>query len=77
MRPVCLPFSREYGILDAWNKSFTTSSPKGWVTGWGRTKWNKAEGSNVLQEVQLPLISNEQCQYDYSRRIEVSEKQVI
>jgi len=76
VRPVCLPFPQEYGILDAWQKSLENDKTKAWVTGWGRTKWNQAEGSNILQEVQLPLISNSHCQHNYSKRIEISEKQV-
>lgn len=79
MRPVCLPFKNEYSIEDVWKKGLSgdPSRPiKAWVAGWGKTRWNVEGGSNVLQEVQLPLVSNEQCSYNYSTRVALSDKQV-
>lgn len=38
---------------------------------------DRAEGSTVLQEVFLPVVSNEECQAKYNTRVTIADKQVI
>lgn len=70
IRPVCLPFYKEYEVEPPRNTT------RGIVAGWGRTHWNKAAGSTILQEVTLPISTNEDCQNVYNRRVMISEKQL-
>jgi transmembrane serine protease 9 len=72
IRPVCLPFLKEYGIPS----SVESKLGQGYVAGWGRTQWSKAEGSVQLLEVKLPIISNSDCQEIYKRRVVISENQL-
>jgi len=83
VKPVCLPFIKEYRIE---NNGFIKEDTKenqnqfkgklGTATGWGRVKWNKVDGSDILQEVQLPIVSNEECQRNYSTKIRLWDKQM-
>ncbi|XP_014641768.1 PREDICTED: plasma kallikrein [Ceratotherium simum simum] len=50
-KPICLPFK------DDTNTIYTHC----WVTGWGFTK-EKGEIQNTLQKVNIPLVTNEECQ---------------
>uniref|UniRef100_A0A3Q3JN11 Peptidase S1 domain-containing protein n=1 Tax=Monopterus albus TaxID=43700 RepID=A0A3Q3JN11_MONAL len=54
IRPVCLASN---------SSQFYTSTPC-WTTGWGRLGSNP-QGSNSLQEVQIPVVGNKQCSCNY------------
>lgn len=56
---VCLPIS---GALA--RKSFVASNP--FVAGWG-TLWEQGKLASVLMEVQVPVITNEDCRDSYRR----------
>ncbi|CAG7722895.1 unnamed protein product [Allacma fusca] len=74
VRPICLAFKNEYNVARVFPSNF--NGRKGLVAGWGRTKWNRAEGSTTLQEVFLPMLSNEECQSKYSTRAKITDKQM-
>ncbi|XP_008318850.1 serine protease 27-like [Cynoglossus semilaevis] len=52
IRPICLPTS---------NSTFYTGTST-WVTGWGNTDPDAYSLSDVLQEVNLPVVGNNECQ---------------
>uniref|UniRef100_A0A8D2ZN27 Peptidase S1 domain-containing protein n=1 Tax=Scophthalmus maximus TaxID=52904 RepID=A0A8D2ZN27_SCOMX len=54
IQPVCLPTA----------DSTFHAGLSSWVAGWGRTATNQS--SDILQEVNLPIVGNKQCQCDIS-----------
>uniref|UniRef100_A0A8C2E716 Peptidase S1 domain-containing protein n=1 Tax=Cyprinus carpio TaxID=7962 RepID=A0A8C2E716_CYPCA len=55
IKPVCLASaSSEFG-----------AGTKSWVTGWGLLNFGGDETPNILQEVQIPVVSNSVCQSAY------------
>ncbi|XP_021946176.1 spaetzle-processing enzyme [Folsomia candida] len=81
VKPVCLPFVTEYGIESSYIREDVEDKDqfvgkKGVVTGWGRIKWNKVDGSDILQEIKLPIVSNNECQRNYSTKIQLWDKQM-
>lgn len=60
IRPICLPITEE--LI---NRRFVGSNP--FLAGWGTVKAKKKEISPVLQEVQVPVITNEKCKKKYER----------
>lgn len=57
IRPICLPTSERYKKLD-----LVGLSP--FVAGWGNLGEN-INGPHILQEVQIPIISNADCKRKY------------
>ncbi|NP_999239.1 plasma kallikrein [Sus scrofa] len=53
-KPICLPSRDDTNVV------YTNC----WVTGWGFTE-EKGEIQNILQKVNIPLVSNEECQKSY------------
>jgi len=41
VKPVCLPFAKEYRFQNGFDELGFLDSKEGWVAGWGRTKWSK------------------------------------
>ncbi|CAL8091095.1 unnamed protein product [Orchesella dallaii] len=83
IRPVCLPFTRIYGIspgafLDS--KADRKSTPTvgtGVVAGWGReSNSGVAKSSSSLKMALLPVLSRNECQHRYARQVKISDKQV-
>ncbi|CAG7722893.1 unnamed protein product [Allacma fusca] len=74
IQPVCLPFIKEYGL----QKFMAIPDQYAVSAGWGKTHWNRVPGSHVLQEVKVPVITNEDCTVKYSgiSAIEISHKQL-
>jgi Trypsin len=58
IQPICIPFNEP-------EKSRSFEKYKPFAAGWGRTQ-EGGKSANVLQEIQLPIISNEQCRNRYS-----------
>lgn len=58
MRPVCLPI--EEPLL---SRDFSKYNP--FVAGWGRTEKNTV--SDVLMQLQVPIVENNQCKKEYQR----------
>ncbi|ODM90952.1 Serine protease easter [Orchesella cincta] len=83
IKPVCLPFVDDYGLskedVDT-NLSQYEDTGKGEakVAGWGKTRWTNREGSSSLLQVNLPILSQKQCQKSYQNntRVIISEKQL-
>ncbi|CAG7722896.1 unnamed protein product [Allacma fusca] len=75
IKPICLPFLKEYDIENLTLPSGLDSA-KAIVAGWGRTVANKNDGSDSLLDVVLPLKTNEECQSIYTRRVIISPKQI-
>ncbi|XP_056608844.1 trypsin-2-like [Triplophysa dalaica] len=42
---------------------------KSWITGWGKMNYGETQLSNTLQEVQIPIVSNTDCNKAYGGRI--------
>ena len=59
IHPICLPIDDNMR-----HKSFQRSTP--FVAGWGAIS-ESGRQSPVLLHVQVPVISNEQCEYQYDR----------
>jgi serine protease 56 len=57
IRPICIPFT---DVLA--NRDYTTTTP--WVAGWGSTSF-RGPGATILQEVQLPVVSQAECEFNY------------
>jgi serine protease 56 len=57
IRPICIPLNSDIG-----NRDWTGAM--GWVAGWGSTSF-RGPGSAILQEVQLPVISTSECEWNY------------
>ncbi|CRL00605.1 CLUMA_CG013865, isoform A [Clunio marinus] len=55
--PICIPFTEPEK-----SKDYVGYTP--FVAGWGRTQ-EGGKSANVLQELQLPVISNQQCKANY------------
>ncbi|KAJ8250922.1 hypothetical protein GJAV_G00214790 [Gymnothorax javanicus] len=60
--PVCLASGR----------STFSAGTKGWVTGYGRLAEDDTELPDNLQEVELSVVSNEQCEENYAEFNEIS-----
>lgn len=58
--PVCMPFEDEVRSID-----FTGYRP--FVAGWGYLK-EGGKSSNVLQELQIPILDNETCRGRYLKQ---------
>lgn len=68
VRPICLPLDEPLRTKD-----FTGYNP--FVAGWGRTE-EGGKPSNILQQLQLPVLENEVCRTKYSKIGKlISEKQ--
>lgn len=57
IRPICLPLEEPYRTMD-----YTGYNPI--VAGWGSTELG-APSSNIVQEVQIPIISRSDCEFYY------------
>lgn len=57
IRPICLPLDEPYKSMD-----YTGYTPI--VAGWG-SKEVSGQSSNILQEVQVPVISEADCAFNY------------
>lgn len=57
IRPICIPLA-----ADLANRDWTGYLP--YVAGWGSTSF-RGPGSTILQEVQLPVISTSECEFNY------------
>ncbi|NP_001018482.1 uncharacterized protein LOC553673 precursor [Danio rerio] len=55
IRPVCLASA----------DSVFAGGTKSWITGWDKHRSSDIQVTNVLQEVQLPVVSNTECNADY------------
>ncbi|XP_052410119.1 prostasin-like [Carassius gibelio] len=55
IKPVCLASA----------SSEFNAGTKTWVTGWGSLNFGSSETANILQEVQIPVVSNSVCQSAY------------
>jgi len=55
LRPVCLP-----------NKKYKLNENDCWATGWGLTG-NNGDRPDVLQQVKLPILSNDYCNERYNQ----------
>ena len=66
--PICLPTNDEDDFVGA----------SAFATGWGRIS-NDGQRSNILKEVELPIISNEECMsmYQLSGRFEWIPKTIF
>ena len=61
--PACLPDSKKFGGRFLENKTMT-------VSGWGSTVY-QGEGSPVLKTIDVPGLSNEECQASYNACLEL------
>ncbi|XP_011184647.2 venom serine protease Bi-VSP [Zeugodacus cucurbitae] len=59
IKPICLPSSQQLR-----SKSYINYTP--FVAGWGKTM-EGGVSSNVLQELQIPILTNEVCRDSYQR----------
>lgn len=59
IKPICLPNSQQLR-----SKSYLNYTP--FVAGWGKTMEGGA-AANVLQELQIPILTNEVCRDSYQR----------
>ncbi|XP_053680039.1 venom protease isoform X2 [Anopheles nili] len=59
IKPICLPLSETIRT-----KNFIGYTP--FVAGWGRTQ-EGGKSANVLQELQLPIIANDECRTLYNK----------
>ncbi|XP_031780170.1 venom protease isoform X2 [Nasonia vitripennis] len=69
IHPICLPIEKNLR-----NRDFVGTYP--FVAGWGATSY-EGEESDVLQEVQVPVVSNEQCKKDYAAKRVVIDERVL
>lgn len=60
MRPVCIPANDPIR-----SRTFVGFRP--FVAGWGRLK-EGGKSSNVLQELQLPILDNSECKEQYRKQ---------
>jgi len=58
--PICLPLPQIDIFSQAGNLTRLT------VAGWGRTNFQSEDGSSVLQQVKVPIITKEECNRFYS-----------
>lgn len=61
VRPICLPINIET------SKGYIGSNA--FVAGWGKTNFNESV-SNVMKEIQIPVVANSECQKIYSNIID-------
>jgi len=71
IQPICLPFIKEKSFPDLEN-----SENSGIVAGWGRTRYDRAEESNLLQFVEVPLVSNKRCSEIYGKKTKITDTQL-
>jgi serine protease 56 len=57
IRPICIPLTADIASRD-----WTGYLP--WVAGWGSTSF-RGPGSAILQEVQLPVVTTSECEFNY------------
>ncbi|CAL8091097.1 unnamed protein product [Orchesella dallaii] len=83
IKPVCLPFVEDYGLSPEdvdpkLSKYEDTDKKEAMVAGWGKTRWTNREGSSTLLQVNLPILSQKQCQKSYQNntRVVITEKQL-
>lgn len=68
MKPICLPTNEPFR-----SRTFTGYQP--FVAGWGRLQ-EGGKSSNVLQDIQLPILENSVCKDRYRKQSKLlSEKQ--
>lgn len=60
IQPICLPLSEE--LID---RRFGGSNP--FIAGWGDMEEGTDELTPVLQQVQVPIVSNKQCKRNYKK----------
>ncbi|XP_058790870.1 venom protease-like [Phymastichus coffea] len=67
IQPICLPLPN-----DVKNRNYVGTFP--FVAGWGATYYN-GSSSDVLREIQVPVVSNAQCErsYQYVRGLTVDD----
>ncbi|XP_059374207.1 serine protease 30-like [Carassius carassius] len=59
IRPVCLAAAA----------SVFTAGTESWVTGWGQLQSEDTQGSDILQELMIPVVSNSDCDNAYGGSI--------
>uniref|UniRef100_A0A8C1UET8 Zgc:123295 n=1 Tax=Cyprinus carpio TaxID=7962 RepID=A0A8C1UET8_CYPCA len=55
IRPVCLPAAG----------SVFAAGTESWVTGWGKLQSEDTQGSDILQELMIPIVSSSDCDKAY------------
>jgi len=79
VRPICLPLVEKYNLKDFpdFGDDTEVKNRVGEVGGFGRTSNDpNHKGSETLQVLQMPIISNRKCQEVYNGKTKITASQV-